>query len=104
MAKFVTVARADDLAPGDMKLVQLGSEEVVLANVDGVFYAFGNECTHAGGPLGEGTLSGDAVRCPWHGTEFNVKTGEPLHGPGTEPVPTYEVRVEGGEVRLAAKE
>jgi nitrite reductase/ring-hydroxylating ferredoxin subunit len=104
MAEFVTVARADELVPGDMKLVQLGDEEVVIANVDGGFYAFGNECTHVGGPLVEGTLSGDAVRCPWHGTEFNVKTGRPLHGPGTEPVPIYEVRVENGEIRIAARE
>ena len=104
MAEFVTVARADEVGPGDMKLVQLGNEEVVLANVSGAFYAFGNECTHVGGPLVEGTLSGDAVRCPWHGTEFNVKTGEALHGPGTEPVPTYEVRVEGGNVLIAARE
>jgi nitrite reductase/ring-hydroxylating ferredoxin subunit len=104
MSEFATVARADELAPGEMKLVRVGSEEVVLANVDGAFYAFGNECTHAGGPLSEGNLSGDAVRCPWHGTEFNVRTGKPLRGPGTEPVPTYEVRVENGEVRIAARE
>jgi nitrite reductase/ring-hydroxylating ferredoxin subunit len=103
MAKFMAVARADELGPGDMKLVQLGDEEVVLANVDGAFYAFGNKCTHVGGPLAEGVLSGDAVRCPWHGTEFNVKTGEALRGPGTDPVPIYEVRVEDGEVSIAAR-
>ena len=103
MAEFVTVARADELPSGDMKLVHLGDAEVVLANVDGAFYAFGNECTHVGGPLAEGVLSGDAVRCPWHGTEFNVKTGEALRGPGTDPVPTYEVRVENGDIMIAPK-
>jgi nitrite reductase/ring-hydroxylating ferredoxin subunit len=102
MPEFATVARADELAPGKMKLVQVGREEVVLANVDGTFYAFGNECTHAGAPLAEGDLSRDVVRCPRHGTEFDVKTGKPLRGPGKEPLPTYEVRVENGEVRVAA--
>jgi len=104
MSEFVTVARADEVAPHDMKLVQLGDEGVVIANVGGTFYAFGNECTHVGGPLVEGTLSGDAVRCPWHGTEFDVKTGRALHGPGTEPVPTYDVRVENGDVMIAPRE
>src|SRR5262249_34203705 len=46
-----------------------------LFNVEGTFYAIDNTCTHRGGPLGEGELSGDTVTCPWHGAHFNVKTG-----------------------------
>ena len=103
MPDFVTVARADELSPGEMKLVEVAGEEVVLANVDGSYYAFGNECTHVGGPLVEGDLTGDQVSCPWHNTIFDVKTGQPVSGPGKEPVPTYEVRVENGEIRVAPR-
>ncbi len=101
MAEFQTVAKASEIAPGEMKLVDLFGEEVVVANVDGSFFAFGNKCTHVGGPLAEGDLDGDTVICPWHATVFNVESGEPLGGPGEEPVPTYEVRLEGDDIQIA---
>lgn len=101
MANFRTVAKASEIGPGAMKLVDLDGEEVVVANVDGNFFAFGNTCTHVGGPLVKGNLKGDTVICPWHATVFNVKSGQPLEGPGEDPVPTYEVRVEGDDLLIA---
>ena len=101
---FVTVAGADEVPAGEMKLVDVSGEEVVVANVDGVYHAFANECTHSGGRLSEGELDGERVTCPWHFTTFDVKTGQPLSGPGTEPVPTYETQVEDGEIRVAPRE
>jgi len=101
MAEFQTVARAPEIAPGEMKLVNVAGQDVVVANVDGAFFAFGNECTHVGGPLVEGELEGENVTCPWHATIFNVKTGQPSAGPGTSAVPTYEVRLEGDDIRIA---
>ncbi len=101
MAKFETVAKASEIAPGTMKLIDLGGEEVVVANVEGSFHAFGNECTHAGGPLAEGELDGHRVCCPWHDTLFDVRSGEALEGPGEDPVPTYEVRLEGDDILLS---
>ncbi len=101
MAEFQTVAKVSEIAPGDMKLVDLAGEAVVVANVDGRYFAFGNECTHVGGPLVEGELEGENVTCPWHSTIFNVKTGQASAGPGTSAVPTYEVRLEGDDIRIA---
>ena len=101
MTEFQTVAKVSEIAPGDMKLVDVAGAEVVVANVDGNYFAFGNECTHVGGPLVEGELEGENVTCPWHDTVFNIKSGEALEGPGTEPVPTYEVRVEGDDIQIA---
>ncbi len=101
MAEFQTVAKASEIAPGEMKLIDLGGQEVVVANVDGDFFAFGNKCTHVGGPLAEGDLDGDTVICPWHATVFNVKSGKPLGGPGEDPVPTYEVRLMGDDIQVA---
>jgi 3-phenylpropionate/trans-cinnamate dioxygenase ferredoxin component len=101
MPDLVAVARTDEVPPGTMKLVDLAGQEVVVANVGGAFYAFANECTHAGGPLAEGELDGDKVTCPWHFTTFDVKTGQPLSGPGNEPVATYQTEVVDGQIRIA---
>ncbi|KKM25724.1 hypothetical protein LCGC14_1592050, partial [marine sediment metagenome] len=75
--------------------------DTVLASVDGQFYAFGGECTHRGGPLGEGVLEDDTVECPWHHGRFNVKTGEVVDAPPRSPVPTYRVQIEGDDIKVA---
>ncbi len=101
MAEYETVAKASEVAPGEMKLVDVDGEEVVIANVDGVYFAFSNTCTHEGGPLVEGELDGDIVTCPWHSTPFNVKTGEAQEGGVTDDqVPVYEVRLEGDDIQI----
>ncbi len=101
MAEFQTVAKASEVTPGDLKLVEVGGKEVVIANVDGEFFAFSNTCTHEGGPLSDGELEGDIVTCPWHFTPFNVKTGEALEGGVTDdPISTYEVRLEGDDIQV----
>ena len=100
MSNFVKVASANDLKPGENKVVNVNGTEVALFNVEGEFFAITNTCPHRGGPLGEGYLEGDAVTCPWHGWRFNVKTGVSPVIP-TSKVPTYEVKVEGGDVFVA---
>ncbi len=101
MAEFRTVAKASDVAAGEMKLVDVDGEEVVIANVNGEYFAFSNTCTHVGGPLSDGELKGDIVTCPWHFTPFNVKTGEAQEGGVTDdPVPIYEVHLEGGDIQI----
>lgn len=101
MADFVKVASVNDVPPGELLMVQVDGEDVVLANVEGQIFAFGNECTHRGGPLSEGILEGDTVECPWHQGRFNVKTGDVVDAPPESPVPSYQVQVEGDEIRVA---
>ena len=101
MPEYRTVASASEIPPGTMKLVDLDGDDVVVANVEGTFVAFQNECTHAGGPLSEGELTGSVVKCPWHATVFDVTTGKPQGGPGREPIKTYVVHVEGEDVQIA---
>ena len=79
--------------------MELGGEEVLVANVGGVFHAIGNRCTHRGGDLSAGRLEGRVVTCPRHGSRFDVTTGEALSGPkvlllrlGTGDEPTYGLR------------
>jgi nitrite reductase/ring-hydroxylating ferredoxin subunit/hemoglobin-like flavoprotein len=88
--------RVDDVAPGRIKQLLVGAEEVAVYNVDGTFYATHNECTHAAGPLSESDLEGKVVTCFLHGSCFDVTTGAVLCGPATEPVKTYKVTVLDG--------
>ncbi len=101
MAELVRVAKVSELAPGQLKQVELvDGTQVCLANVDGVIYAIGGECTHQGGPLGEGELDGTVVICPWHSGMFDVTSGEVRGPPPHEPEPQYEVRIDGDDVQV----
>ncbi len=105
MAEFVEVARVDDVPPSTVTVVHAGAVELALVNVDGTFYAVGNECPHRGGFLGEGEINFDwhqwALECPLHASVFDVRTGEVLNPPAREVVRTYEVSVDQGIVRVA---
>ena len=92
---FVKIAQINELQPLQMKMFQINDEEVCVVNVDGKYYAINNICTHEGGPLADGKLEGYEVECPWHGSKFDVRTGEVTNPPASEPEPTYEVKVEG---------
>jgi 3-phenylpropionate/trans-cinnamate dioxygenase ferredoxin subunit len=98
MSGFVEVARADEIAPGEKKIVEVDGVLVVVVNLAGEYYAIEDVCTHDGGPLGEGELAGHELICPRHGARFDVRTGEALTLPAFEAAPTYEVRVENGNV------
>jgi nitrite reductase/ring-hydroxylating ferredoxin subunit len=76
----------------------LKGQEVAIFNVGGELYATQATCTHRGGPLCEGSLVGDIVTCPWHGSQFNVRTGEVVHGPADEPLETFRVEVKDGKI------
>src|SRR5437764_11356286 len=78
MAQFVKVASTADLAPGEAKCVEAAGKKIALFNLEGTFFAIDDTCTHRGGPLSEGEVSGEEVTCPWHGAVYNIKTGEVL--------------------------
>jgi nitrite reductase/ring-hydroxylating ferredoxin subunit len=95
---FVPVTRASELSPGAMTWVAVDRERVLIANVDGAFYALEDACGHRQVPLSKGTLDGHVVECSLHFAQFDVRTGKLLSGPMAADVPTYEVRVEGDTV------
>lgn len=100
MTEFRSVAKVADIAPGEMKLVRLDGKELVVANADGEFFAFGNVCTHLGGPLEEGELEGGTVTCPWHGAVFDIKTGQVVAEPAEDAIPTFEVRLFSDDIQV----
>lgn len=101
MAKFVTVAKVDELPPGEKLLVEADGLLIGLFNVDGEIHAIEDVCTHDGGPLVEGDLEGEQIVCPRHGARFDVTTGKALTMPAFEDVETFEVRVQNGEIQVA---
>jgi len=100
MPEFVKVASASEVPPGEMIVVEVEGEEIAIANVGGEFVAFQNTCTHRGGPLGEGILTGEVVECPFHAGQFNVRTGEVVSPPPSESIATYAVQVDGDDVKV----
>ena len=90
---FVKAAESKDIVPSSMKAVDVAGEKVCIVNIEGNYYAIGNVCTHVGGPLDEGTLEGYEVECPWHGSKFDVRTGEVTNPPADTPQSIYEVKV-----------
>ena len=90
---FVPVARASELAPGVMTWAVVDRERILVANVDGAFYALQDACGHRQAPLSKGTLEGHVIECPLHFATFDVRTGKLLSGPVAADVATYQVRV-----------
>ena len=101
MAIFIAVARADELGPGQGKLVEVNQKRIALFNVGGRYYALDDTCPHRGGPLSEGELEGTSVVCPWHGAIFELATGDVTRPPAAAGVATYEVRLDGEEITIA---
>ena len=95
---FVKVAESREIGPSSMKAVEVDGEKICVINAEGNYYAIGNVCTHVAGPLHEPTLEGFEVECPWHGSKFDIKTGEPTKPPAARAVPKYEVKIDGDNI------
>ena len=78
---YVQAALKSEIPDGRVKMVKLGDKEVLIANVNGSYYAINNRCTHAGTDLSQGTLEGNIVECPKHHAKFDVLTGKVISPP-----------------------
>ena len=121
MAEFVPVCRLDEIPAGEAREFKVGGREIALARLaEGACYAVGGRCTHLRGPLGKGALEGTTLTCPWHGSQFDVTSGQLVRWV-QEPawirvmaslipafmrrgVPSYEVRVEDGQVLVKVED
>ncbi len=99
-AEFVPVAAVDEIPPGTGKAIMVDGRRIALFNVDGTFYAIDDTCTHEEASLAEGSLYGEIVACPKHGSRFHLPTGRVLSLPAVIPVNTYPVKVSDGQVLL----
>lgn len=109
MKRYV-VGKVDELGEGSRRIIQAGSKSIGVFNVDGEYFAVRNSCPHQGGPICRGTvrgtmlasppheyiwgMEGSVLACPWHGWEFDLRTGESTFDPKGVRVKTYDVGVE----------
>lgn len=102
--RYAPVLDESELAGGKLCKADLEGVDVLVARSEetGHVCAIANTCTHLGGPLDEGTREGDTVICPWHGSRFDICTGDVLGGPAVYPEPRYEARVRAGKVEVRA--
>lgn len=97
---FTKVALKQDIPEGKTKLVDANGLQILLVNISGEYFAIGNKCTHRGCKLSNGTLEDEIVKCSCHGSKFNVKTGEVVHGPATKPEIKFEVKIEENQILI----
>ncbi len=97
---YVRVGRREDFPEGQMRRVEAGGLPVLVVRRMGLLQAIGAACSHAGGPLEQGTLEGDVVTCPWHGSRFSCSDGRVRGGPATFDQPVLTVRERGGVVEV----
>ena len=111
MARTV-VATVEEIPPGARKIVEVAGRSIGVFNVDGEYFALRNRCPHQGGPLCSGKLAGlvqsttpgdysysrpgEMLRCPWHGWEYDIRTGQSWWDPGRTRVRSYDVTIEAG--------
>ena len=109
MGRYI-VASVDEIPPGERKIVDIAGRSIGVFNVNGEFYALRNRCPHQGGPLCSGPVSGfvtssgpgdyrltrhgEILRCPWHGWEFDIRTGQSWFDPARVRVRSYDVTLE----------
>jgi ferredoxin-NADP reductase/nitrite reductase/ring-hydroxylating ferredoxin subunit len=100
---FQKVANRKDLQEGGLLKAEFLGKPIVLSMVNGEVYAIDAVCSHEGGPLEDGTLEGYEVECPWHGSKFDVRTGEVKNPPAETPQLAYEVKVEDDTILVKEK-
>src|ERR1700719_4189287 len=93
----------NDLPDGHMLAGHVGEDAVLLARRGNEFFAIGATCSHYGGPLAEGLMVDDTVRCPWHHACFSLRTGEALHAPALSPVASWAVEQRDGKLFVTTK-
>ena len=100
MGEWNTVAKKQDFGSETSLCVEVSGHKIALFDVEGTYYAIDDTCTHRGGPLSEGTLSSATLTCPWHGAQFDVRSGKVLRPPAQDPVRSYKVVVEGDDIKI----
>jgi 3-phenylpropionate/trans-cinnamate dioxygenase ferredoxin subunit len=100
MANWVKVGEVGEIPEGGLSGFSVRDRAVAIANVGGDLHGFDDVCTHQQCSLSEGELEGTVVECPCHGSQFDVTSGEVVHGPAVEPVDVFEVREEGADIQV----
>ena len=90
---YVKVSSMDLIPPGSVISFQMNGKEVMVINNAGQLFCLQARCTHAGAPLAEGTIEGDILTCPWHGSKFRITDGEVIKGPAVKKLQVYKSNI-----------
>ena len=95
---YTRIANESELpGPGEAKEFEIAGKTICVANINGTITAIDNVCLHMGGPLGQGYVDGGKIVCPWHGWEYDAKTGQVFNDPKSK-LGVYPIKVENGDV------
>lgn len=97
------ICNTGELGDGQMMLAEIAGQRITVGRCSEGIFAFADRCTHRGGPLSDGALVGCTVQCPWHGSQFDVRTGRVVAGPAQEKIRIYAIDIRGGEVYVKPK-
>lgn len=100
---FVPTVSAERLRNQETLRLQIDNEAIVLAKLEGSFFAFQEFCTHRFGPLSEGSFCNEEVQCPWHGSRFDIRTGRVTQGPAKVGLKTYPVQIRDDKVCIGIR-
>ena len=102
MGETIDIGKLSDLAEGEIRVIEHDDLEIAVVNCKGELFAIEDRCSHDDGPLAEGILNQEdcTLECPRHGSLFDLRTGKPKTLPAYEPVETFDVTLQGGEVKV----
>jgi nitrite reductase/ring-hydroxylating ferredoxin subunit len=98
--KFTPVLSESNLPDGKPIRVDHNGTPILLVRCVSQIYALAETCSHLGGPLSEGKLDGEIIRCPWHGSRFSIRDGRVIDGPAVHPQPCLEARIRNGQIEV----
>ena len=102
-SQWTTLMRESNLPEGKPVRVEVDGTKLLLARNGAGIRCIGEVCSHLGGPLAEGEMHGDTVKCPWHGSEFSLCDGSVVEGPAIHPQPSFDTRVLQGQIQVKSR-
>ncbi|MBA4420634.1 MAG: biphenyl 2,3-dioxygenase [Anaerolinea sp.] len=100
MVTFHAICPIEQLSFGERLYIEVDRLPIVVLNIAGKFYAIGDVCTHDHGPLGDGEVEGNAIKCPRHGARFDIGSGKVLALPAVEDIPAYPLKITNGMIQI----
>ena len=100
MEDYKKIANLNDLNDGEVKKIEFDDKAIALFKVDGNYFATDDTCTHEKASISKGEIEGDIVTCPHHGARFDIKTGQALSLPAMFPLKTYQIKVDGNDIKI----
>ncbi len=98
--EFFKITAKEELPDGERLFVEIGSKQIVIFALNGEYFATSDECSHDGGPIGDGKIEGFEIICPRHGARFDIRTGKATRFPAVEDIENFPVRVVDGYIEV----